>query len=171
MTGIFGPKPTGYVAIPLLAGEQIVRQQPASYLVNGKAMWGGQLVLTNQRLLFQPLDMGAVTKLISEGIDFLPDNLAILGKVVSKALDYTSTYQGKLTSAINSSSIVGVVAGMNASLGHPPSLILTFDNGRRLELGILNSIKSPNFLPANNAARDAMVAAIRAQETVSTLNS
>ncbi|NEA36926.1 hypothetical protein [Streptomyces sp. SID13031] len=138
----------------------MIRQQVASYMVNGKAMWGGQFALTNQRLLFRPLDTSGVAKMIKDGVEFLPGDLAILGKVVDKALDYSTAYGDSLAGAINTSEIVGVIRGRNAALSHPPSLVLEFADGRRLEIGVLKSIGSPNFLPSNNSARDEMIEAI-----------
>jgi hypothetical protein len=161
MSGIFAHKSDGYADVPLLEGEQIIRRQTAS--VDGKSIWGGQLVLTNQRLLFRPLDMKGTTKLINDGIEFLPDNLGVLGKVVSKALDYTTAYQDGLPGAVPTSAIASVKAGRNGGLLQPPSLVLTMDNGTRVEIGILKSKFTPNIARSNRVARDEMVQLIKAQ--------
>jgi hypothetical protein len=161
MSGIFAPKSDGYADVPLLEGEQIIRQQASS--VDGKSIWGGQLVLTNQRLLFRPVDMKGTTKLINDGIEFLPDNLAVLGKVVSKALDYTTAYQDGLPGAVPTTAIGSVGIGRNGGLFHPPSLVLTLDTGNRVEFGILKSKFTPNIAPSNRVARDEMVQLIKAQ--------
>ena len=161
MSGIFAPKPDGYVDVPLLEGEEIVRRQAAS--VDGKSIWGGQLVLTNQRLLFGPLDMRGARKLINDGVEFLPDGLGVLGKVVSKALDYTTAYQDGLAGAVPTTAIASVGPGQNRGLFHPPSLLLTMDNGTRVEIGILESKFTPNIALSNRVARDEMVQLIAAQ--------
>lgn len=161
MSGIFGPKSDGYVDVPLLEGEQIIRQQTAS--VDGKSIWGGQLIVTNQRVLFRPLDMKGTTKLINDGIGFLPDNLGVLGKVVSKALDYTTAYQDGLQGAAPTAAIAGVRVGGNGGLFHPPSLVLTMDTGTQVEIGILKSRLTPNFSTANRLARDELILLISAQ--------
>lgn len=163
MTGIFAPKPDGYLDVPLLDGEQMIRQQTASYLVDGKAVWGGQLVLTSQRLLFRPLDLNGLSKMAQDGVDLLPGDLAVFGKVVDKVLDYTTAYGNAKAGAVETSLITSVRAGRDAALLHPPSLVLTMSDGRELEIGILHSIHSPNFLPVNNADRDEMVTAIAGQ--------
>ncbi len=147
--------------VPLLEGEALTRTQTAS--VDGKSIWGGQLVLTNQRLLFQPLDMKVTTKLLNDGIEFLPGNLAVFGEVVSKALDYTTGYQGGLTGTVPTTSIVSVGSGKGPGLLHPPSLVLTLDSGTRVEIGILTGRFSPNISSGNAAARDEMIQLIRAQ--------
>ena len=160
MSGVFAPDSDGYADVPLLEGEHIILAQTAS--VDGKSIWGGQLVLTNQRLLFRPLDMKATEKLLSDGIDlFLPNNLAVLGNVVSKGLDYSSAYQDGLTGAVETTSITGVTAGRDAGLLHPPSLVISMSNGAQTTIGILKSKFTPNISPANNQARDEMIALIQ----------
>ncbi|HEU4568933.1 MAG TPA: hypothetical protein VFR99_12930 [Marmoricola sp.] len=159
MSGIFAPKSDGYVEVPLLEGEHMIRQQTAS--VDGKSIWGGQLVLTDQRLLFRPLSVKGATKLINDGIDFLPDDLGVLGKLVSKALDYSTAYGEGKAGAVATRSIQQVAAGRNAGLFHPPSLVLTLEDGTRVELGILRSRGSANADPRNNAVRDEWLGLIR----------
>jgi hypothetical protein len=165
-TGIFAPRPDGYIEVPLLDGERLIRQQTASYLVNGKAIWGGQLVLTSQRLLFRPLDLNGLSKIAKDGIELLPDDLAVFGKVVDKVLDYSTAYGNQKAGAVATSLITSVRPGRNAGLLHPPSLVLTMSDGRQLEIGILHSLTSMNPLPINNVARDETVAAISAQLAV-----
>lgn len=161
MSGPFAPKAGDYAQVPLLEGERRIREQVAT--IDGNSLWGGQLVLTDQRLLFQPLDVKAATKLLSNGIDFMPANLAVLGKVVSKALDYTTAYQDGLEGAVPTTAITSVDPGRGPALFHPPSLVLTMDNGNTVEFGILRSKLTPNISPTNTTARDEMVALIRAQ--------
>jgi hypothetical protein len=155
--------PDGYIDVPLLADEQMVHQQTASYLVYKKPIWGGQLALTNQRVLFRPLDPTATSKMIKDGIAFLPDDLAVLGQVVDRVLDYSTAYGEDTVAAIEAFAISGVGGGMDASLLHPPSLVLTLVGGRTIEIGVLKSLGSANFWHANNTARDEMVAAISDQ--------
>ena len=155
--------PDGYIEVPLLEGEQMVRQQTASYLVYGKPIWGGQLALTSQRVLFRPLDGSATSKMIKDGIDFLPDGLAVLGKVADKVFDYSVVYDAGSVGAITTQLITGVRGGMDAGVLHPPSLALTLVDGRTIEIGILKSLGSLNIWHANNTARDEMVASISAQ--------
>jgi hypothetical protein len=121
------------------------------------------LVVTNQRVLFRPLDVGAAQKMIKEGVRFLPDELAVLGKVVNKVFDYTVAYGEGLAGGIETSKITGVRPGRNAGLLHPPTLVLSFGNGRTLEIGVLKSIGTPNISPANNLARNELVHGINQQ--------
>ena len=53
--------------------------------------------------------------------------------------------------------------GRNAGLMHPPTLVLSFDDGRTLEIGLLKSIGTPNISRANNTVRDEMILAISQQ--------
>ena len=120
-------------------------------------------MLTSQRLLFRPLDLAGVTKLAENGIDLLPDNLAVLGKIVDKILDYSKAYADGKAGAINTAAIISVRAGREKGLFNPPSLVVATSSGRNVEIGVLASIKSPNPSPKNTAARDAMVQAINEQ--------
>jgi hypothetical protein len=163
MTDFFASESDGYIDVPLLDDEQVIRQQTASYLVYRKPIWAGQLALTNQRLLFRAIDANSTSKMTKDGIEFLPDDLAVLGQVVDKVLDYSTVYTSEPTVTINAPAISGVRAGMDAALLHPPSLVLTFSHGETLEVGILKSMGCANFWHANNEARDEMVAEILSQ--------
>ena len=57
MTGIFATRSNGYVNVPLLSGEQILRQQEGGYMRGGATLVGGKVVVTNQRLLFRPISI------------------------------------------------------------------------------------------------------------------
>ncbi len=161
MSGIFAPRSDGYAPLPLLAGEQIVREQTAS--VDGKSVWGGLLVLTNQRLLFRPINVKGMDKLIKDGIDFLPESYGVLGKVVGKALDYVEVYQDGTAGAVDVAAIASVTSGKNAGPFHPPSLVVSMTDGAQTEVGILKSKMTPNISPSNNVARDEMIALIQQQ--------
>lgn len=163
MSGIFKAPSDGYVDVPLLSGEQVLRRQTAAYLKGGKSIWGGQLIVTNQRILFRPLDVGAAASMIKDGIDFLPGNLADLGKVVSKTLDYTTAYGERLAGAVGIAEIVSASRGQNASLTKPASLVLRFADGRALEIGVLKGKGYPTFWPANHTVRDEVVSLISHQ--------
>lgn len=152
MSGIFRTPSDGYADVPLLAGEQVIRRQTAS--VGAPSMWGGQLVVTNQRILFRPVDVKGLAELLTEGVSLLPDGLADLGKLVPKVLDYASAYQDGLAGALPTASITGVRAGRDPQMTAPPSLILGLDTGSTVELGILTSIRTPSIWPGNRTARD-----------------
>jgi hypothetical protein len=78
-------------------------------------------------------------------------------------LDYTVAYGERLAGGIETSRIAGVRNGRNAGLMHPPTLVLSFDDGRTLEIGLLKSIGTPNISRANNTVRDEMILAISQQ--------
>lgn len=162
MSGIFHSS-GGYVDVPMLEGERIVHQTAATFLIGDTSMWPGKLVLTNQRLLFKPVSLKAISDILKEGIEFLPGNLAVLGKVVDKVLDYSTAYGDSKAGAVKTSTITGVRPGNNAALIHPPSLILAFGDGRSLAIGIVQALWCPHIWPGNNRARDEMVAAISSQ--------
>ncbi len=147
----------------MLEGERILKSCVAACLVRGMPSWGGQLVLTDQRILFRPLDVSAAANILREGIDLLPDNLAVLGQLVGKALDYSTAYGDALSGAIETARITGVRRGRNASLTRPPTLVLSYEDGHELEVGLLASRSSLNLRPQNSVVRDEMMRAVEAQ--------
>ena len=161
MSGIFKTPSDGYVEVPLLDDERIVHQQTAAALRGKVSVTGGQLVITTQRILFRALDVGAAVNLLRQSVDFLPDGLGVLGKMVDKSLDYATAYMGSVTGAIDTSAVRSVSPGMSAAVSHPPSLIVTMANGNSVEIGILHSISSPNFWPANTTDRHEIIGLIR----------
>src|SRR6202161_506003 len=95
MTGVFGGSSGNYVDVPLLEGERIDHRQAASLLSHGVNMVPGRLVLTNQRLLFQPVNYGGLNKLVKLGLPLLSGGGgAILGALIEAAAGYQSNHTG-----------------------------------------------------------------------------
>lgn len=156
MTGIFATRSNGYVNVPLLSGEQILRQQEGGYMRGGATLVGGKVVVTNQRLLFRPISIGVINKLVQDGIEMLPDRLAQIGKLVSKVLDYADTYTKGLAGAIPVAMIT------SANPGNRSSMVLSVDSGRQTNLAIAASFWSRIWdVKKNDSARDEMIALIR----------
>ena len=125
----------------LREGEEVLHQQTAS--ANGRSIWGGTLVLTNQRLMFRPLDVGVATAVMSGG----------------------GVHLGPKSIAVPTSFIEGVEPGSDPGLFHPPSLVLTLRDGTRVVIGICASRFTPNISRRNRTARDHVVELIKAQLT------
>lgn len=160
MTGVFGGSSGKYyIDVPLLEGEQIVHRQAATLLSHGVNMVPGQLVLTNQRLLFQPVNYGGLNKLVKLGLPLLPGGGgAVLGALVEAAADYHKQRTGTVPiDQIDSVSI----GQLRANPIHPASLVVNLKNGRSLEIAIYTSLGTIAFLPKHAAARDEMLSLIK----------
>jgi hypothetical protein len=136
MTGTFAAPADGYVNVPLLDGEQMIRQQSCGYLHAG-LNWGGKLAITNQRVLFRPMDFGVINTIVADGLDLLPDSIAQVGKLVSRVVNYAATYGDRLAGAVPYATIRA------ANAGDGSKLILTTDTGRQTNLGIAASLWTP----------------------------
>ncbi len=123
----------------LREGEHVLRRQPAS--ADGKSIWGGTLVLTNQRLIFQPLDLGAATAVLGGGAGHL----------------------GPQGMSVSTDDIRKVEASRDPGLFHPASLVLTLRDRSRVVIGVGAGRFTPNFSRKNAVARDEMVDLINAQ--------
>jgi hypothetical protein len=145
MTGVFGSPDEGYVKVPLEEGEQELLRKTAGLIQAGTSSVGGVLVLTNRRLLFRPLDVSKATKILKEGVDFLPDGFAEVGKVAGKVID---AVDGAITSkagGIGHKAITGVRTGRGATFIRPPTLYIETAAGHTIEFGVLRGISEPSL--------------------------
>jgi hypothetical protein len=140
------------VAVPLLAGEQVVAEGLGA--VGHKT--GGKLIVTNLRLLFQPWDLGLAAQLVKWGCKLLqvPHASAVVYVVgkAKKMVDETAQGVGD---------IVAVEPVGNASFLHLPKIRLTKSDGSVAEFGVVDTVKTPNPSNSNNVARDNLAAVIR----------
>src|ERR1700728_2117143 len=117
MTGVFGGSSGNYVDVPLLEGERIDHRQAATLLSHGVNMVPGQLVLTNKRLLFQPVNYGGLNKLAKLGLPLISGGGgAILGALIAAA----DVIQTGHTGTVPIEQIDSVSVGrLKANLIHP----------------------------------------------------
>jgi hypothetical protein len=150
MTGVFGGSSGAYVDVPLLEGEGIIYRRAASLLSHGVNMVPGQLLLTNQRLLFQPVNYGGLNKLIKLGLPLLSGGGgAILGALIEAAAGYQSNHTG----TVPIDQIDSVKVGQKkANPIHPASLLINLKSGRSLEIAIYTSLGTIAFLPQHAVA-------------------
>jgi len=121
----------------------------------GGASVGGDLVLTERRLVFTPLNVHGAVEALTWGLgkagapDVIAGIPAKLGGLVGNPV------------ATELAAIATVERGNDASMFKPPTIVVTGHNGARTEIGLLRSRGAFNGLRANNVARDRMLAAIR----------
>jgi hypothetical protein len=139
--------------------EGAVGRWTASKMATGLAAAGGEVILTRDHLVFTPWDMtktrAFLVKLLGEvGVPHIGDIDKLL--TATKLLDPV---------AIPLAQVASVQPMGRASVRQPPWARITFADGRHLDLGILAGVRFPNFHPANNAAFDDWLAALRALES------
>jgi hypothetical protein len=139
------------VTVPLLLGEGWITE---GFGCVGH-LTGGTLIVTNQRLLFQPWDLGLAATLIKWGCKLLQVPHAgavnyIVGRLVAMS-DVTAQGVG---------GIVGVDAIGHASLFDTPKIRVTKDDGTVAEFGVVHRANAPSISPENDTARDALVSVL-----------
>lgn len=121
----------------------------------GRNQWGGKLIVTDQRLIFSELDLGAV-----------PDVLAYVGSQAGLPGDLGKSVLDKIRASVGKDiwlvHITSVEAQGSASLLSPPKIRVTTATAETFTIGIVKSTTTPNISGDNNVARDVALAVIRA---------
>ncbi|MCX8453708.1 hypothetical protein [Paenarthrobacter ureafaciens] len=144
----------------LSEGETEVLRVVGSKRPGGLTSVGGDLVLTNFRVLFTPLNTGDVSRLLAFALGKAGADGRIVG-IVDKIQDMIGTAAPIGTGAL--SKITSIETGTNGSLLKPPTLIISGTDGSSEEVGVLASRGSFNPSPKNRAARDQFLLAARRQ--------
>ena len=145
---------TRTLPIELAAGETERLRVVASASPGGVSV-GGDLVLTDRRLVFTPLNVRGVVDVLAWGLGKAgaPDVIAgIPGKLREKVGDPAATELAGITA---------VERGGDASWLKPPTVVVTGDDGTRFEIGILAARGRANIARVNNVARDRVLTAVR----------
>ena len=144
----------------LSEGETEILRVVGSKRPGGITPVGGDLVLTNRRVLFTPLNTSDVSKLLSFGLGKAGVDGKVVG-LVEKVQDMVGTAApiGPGTLA----GIAGIDAGSDGSLFSPPTVIIRDTDGGQTEVGVLEGRRSPNAAGGNRAARDRFISAVREQ--------
>jgi len=120
---------------------------------------GGDLVLTNMRVVFTPLDVRDLSVVLKWGL-----GKAGGGRVANPLIDYAAGAVGDPVNVAGGlAGLAAVQIGSSAKVLKPPTLLLLGADGTVTEIGILQSRMSANANSANNVVRDQMVAAIQSQ--------
>lgn len=131
--------------LELLPGEREVARAVAAYRPGSMKSVGGNLVLTNLRLVFTPLEFKDLSEVLgwTLGRPGVPDGVS--GQRVKI---------GKFTSAQPAVDLAGVVAGTDGSLRKAPTLVITGADGIAQEFGLFERRTSPNGSSRNVPVRD-----------------
>lgn len=117
---------------------------------SGRPWVGGDLVLTNRRLIFSPLNVKDVAAVLSYGSQKFG--------APSSATTVVGWINGQAKSEVaNLSNVVMVVANRSASLLNPPTIIVSLSDSRALEFGVLDQRMSLNGSKSNERVRDELL--------------
>ncbi len=142
--------------------EEVEVARVPGCLIRSDVSWiGGDLVLTNQRLLLTPVNVKGVLALTSMGLKVVQaasGPLPLVGQVMT-----VIGWAQKLVRSVSSDtpSIMKVTVGQQQPrLTKPPTLVVHRSNGPAIEFGVLTSRLTPNLSRKNVAARDQFLAQI-----------
>jgi hypothetical protein len=139
------------------AGESTIASAAACTIKRGVAWVGGDLIVTNQRLIFNPWYSSDLTKLTSQGLKFVPIPHAHHMTTVVGSAQRLGT-QADADSGL----ITAVSVGQPAGLARPPTIVVERSNGAPLEFGIARSQWTRPRSHRNIVARDRILAAAKA---------
>lgn len=119
-----------------------------------RTQWGGKLIITNKRMLFAKLDLGAIPDIL----EYVGGIAGIPIEVGRKVLDHIS---GSVNKEIWLQHITGVEPEGKAWFLGPPKMRVTTATGETVKVDIVKSTFSLVGNPANNDIRDRAVALLR----------
>lgn len=142
------------VPLELRPGETETTRVVASALFGGLTAVGGDLVVTNQRVVFVPLNVRDVAPLLSKGLKAADvSGASALVGWLQKQIDGSETSMDRVVSAR---------AGSGGSLFKPPTVLFKLADGRDLEFGVLAGRTSMNLSAKNRTVRDQLVSTLTA---------
>ena len=135
---------------PLAPPEQAT--VPATRMVAGRAAVGGQVKLSSDALVFEPVDTDAARRiLVGAGRAGLLPGVGVANRV----LDQTKLLEPMTIPLASIKSVSREQpSGLIPRLSTPPSVRLGLEDGTSVNLGVLNSPLSPNIARKNTKARD-----------------
>jgi hypothetical protein len=158
LRGVLAGDGTWTLPIELVPGETEQLRVVASKHPGGASV-GGDLVLTDRRLVFTPLNVHGAVEALTWGL-----GKAGVPEVVAKVPAKLGELVGSQI-ATDLDAIATVERGNDASVFKPPTIVVTGHNGVRTEIGVLRSRGAFNGRRTNNEERDRMIDAIRAAQS------
>lgn len=138
--------PRGYKDVSMCLGEQIVEQYPATV---GQA--SGLLVVTNQRILFQPVDWRMLNKIVHLGLRMIGGHTAIIGHFVNAYVRYSNG----TAASVPAEEIISL-----GTEGSANKIYIATADGNNFEFSVTASLFTLRGATANRQARDAILRAV-----------
>lgn len=133
LRGLASGRGRGAIEVPLQPGEVLIRRSIASVNPGSPTGIGGDLLVTNQRVVFSPLDMRDLVEVLTWGLNKAgapggtDKAIGGLGDMVTGAASETGLGGGGSSAR----------AGEKPSHFKPPTLIIETAEGQLQEIGIL----------------------------------
>lgn len=139
---------------PDLTGQGVLGVYAAAERRGGISLSGGRLVLTNQALIFCPMDLAQAKKAVDLVITAgqIPG-----GDLISK---FASLGRDSVL-AVPLANIATVEQTSTARVASPPSICVTTKVGSKYDFGVLAGPGYPNLAPKNNEAVADLLAKLR----------
>jgi hypothetical protein len=155
---LLGRSPPDVEPVALRPGESEIVRTPACLTKGGVSWVGGDLILTNQRLIFTPINTNDLVKLTSLGLKVvrIPHANQVMTVIgwAQKLIKQVDTDSDVITSA--------AVGRYDAGLIHPPTIVIQRSTGAPLEFGIIGGGRlTPTGSSKNVVARDNFLGSIR----------
>lgn len=159
---LYGQGQRGYVEPEMLPGEFVVKSSPANFQPHGGG-FGGDLILTNYRVLFRPFDLGPAISVLKQMMHFAPGHgVGTVCKLTLRSASNLNAQFGRLAEWANAASLVDVYPGQSAQALRMPTLVLVYSDRSEVEVGIAKSLWTPRW-SRDETARDGMIKAVLAQ--------
>lgn len=145
----------GSVPVQLRTGEIEKFRVVAAALVAGVSKVGGDLVVTNRRVMFTPLNTADVNALLRAGLKAAdaPGGSSALVGWLQRQVD---------GAAAALDDVVTVRSGRDGNWLQPPTVIFGLADGRSIEFGVLAGRMVATGSSRNRTVRDQLVAALTA---------
>ncbi len=125
----------------------------------GRGQVGGQLLVTNRRLLFGPINTAMAQAIVVGGADLA----GVPGAGIIK--DLLAAYEPLKKKQVFLRHVDNVEPHGDGGLFSPPGLRITTVTAETIDYGIVRSTTTPSVHPGNRAVRDQAVAVIRSAVT------
>lgn len=154
LRGLFSGSGRTTVPISLPSGEAELHRCVACVLFGGMSKVGGDLVITNRRILFTPLNTRDVAGLLRAGLK--------AADAPTGASTVVGWLQGQVDrSASSIAEVTAVGSGGDGDWVRPPSIVFQCSDGSRHEFGILATRTSRTGSRQNRVVRDSLLEALR----------
>ncbi len=130
-------------------------EQVRGVFYGGRNQWGGKLIITNKRLPFAELDLGAMPDVL----EFVGGQAGVPG--VDLGMKVLERIRASVKKDIWLQHVVSVEPEGMAGWFSPPKIRVTTATGEILTIGIVKTTTTPNKNPENNVIRDRAVALLR----------
>jgi hypothetical protein len=131
----------------------IIDRSPAARMVGGKPVWGGDLEVRTDAVVFRPIDVDHPVRFYN----LVLPRLGVPGVAVKGAEALLNATGLREAQVIRRNEIASVEVLHDARLTKPPTMRMTLTNGQQHDYGVVVGQATPSIRSSNNVARNRMV--------------